>query len=256
MTAEQMMNSPTATNGGDAERQFLILCLQSRFHPAALDQARRLAAKANFDWPAVGDLISEERLAPLLHVISRDLDLFPVQLEIDMRETYLHNGIRNALLLKELAQVIAHCSAAEIELLVLKGAVLAEMVYHNIAVRPMVDLDILVRETDVEETLKQLAAIGYETTDAETHPGSLLAYENELTLRKRGPVDVMLELHWSLLDSPHYQRVIDMDWFWQTAVPCRVQRQTWNDGGGGGAAAPSLRPYHAPSPRARAALAA
>jgi hypothetical protein len=88
----------------------------------------------------------------------------------------------------------------------------------------MVDLDILVHRRDVENALLILSSMGYFRVDLETHPGMITAYENEVLLHKEvaGEHDVALELHWSLLDSPHYQQKIGMDWFWLSAQPAEI----------------------------------
>jgi hypothetical protein len=108
---------------------------------------------------------------------------------------------------------------AEISLIMLKGAALAETIYNNIALRPMVDIDILVHSKDLNNALNQLSSLAYNPVEPESHPGIITEYENEILLQKSSRIDVALELHWSLLDSPHYQQKLQMDWFWQSAVP-------------------------------------
>ena len=205
----------------DPQTQFVLYCLQSRFNPAALEMARSLAAQDEFDWESTMALVYHERLAPLLYTIAHGHDLLPSQLEQEIRKTYLHNAIRNALLFKDLAQILEKFTAEEISLIMLKGAALAETIYNNIAIRPMVDIDILVHSEDVNSALNQLTFLAYNPVEPESHPGIITEYENELLLQKSGYIDVALELHWSLLDSPHYQQKIQMDWFWQSAVPAQ-----------------------------------
>jgi hypothetical protein len=205
----------------DPQTRFLLLCLQSRFDPTALEMAREMASQEDINWTNLSRVIDDQLLAPLLYSTTTGRDLIPSQLAQNIREFYLQNAVRNAILLKNLAKIIDRFASAGIGLIVLKGAALAETVYKNIAVRPMADIDILVRQGHVNETLNLLGSLGYETADPETHPGSLVEYENELLLRKAGQPDLALELHWSLLDSPHYQRKLDMAWFWQTAVPAQ-----------------------------------
>ena len=113
-------------------------------------------------------------------------------------------------------------AAQQIPVILLKGAALAEAVYGNIAVRPMGDLDLLVRREDVPAALAALHAAGWEAFDAEARDGLTLAYEVEIALQKPGPIPVMLEIHWGLLDSPHYQQVLPLAWFWETALPVQA----------------------------------
>jgi hypothetical protein len=110
-------------------------------------------------------------------------------------------------------------AAQRIGVILLKGVGLIERVYENIALRPMVDVDILVRKTDVRRALAALQAGGYQTTGPEIAPETTLEYENEIMLWKRDRLDWVLELHWSLFDSPFYQNRLPEDALWRAAVP-------------------------------------
>src|SRR5204863_7062817 len=129
---------------------------------------------------------------------------------------------RNLLLLHELGLCLQQLSAARVEVIVLKGAALAQAVYRDLSLRPMGDVDLLVRRADVATTTHLLAQQGYVPVRAETHPGALAEHESELTFRKPGRVDAYIDLHWTLFDSPYYQDRIAMDWFWNTAQPVSI----------------------------------
>jgi hypothetical protein len=93
--------------------------------------------------------------------------------------------------------------------------------YRTIALRPMVDVDLLARRDQVPALLDVLAAAGYERA-VEPRPGAILEFENEIPVYKAGLEPVRLDVHWSLFDSLYYQTNLPLDWFWQSA---RVQ--TW-----------------------------
>ncbi|OGW13345.1 MAG: hypothetical protein A3G93_07850 [Nitrospinae bacterium RIFCSPLOWO2_12_FULL_45_22] len=77
-------------------------------------------------------------------------------------QKYYQNSLkRNIILLEELKQIIQELKKQGIQLVILKGAFLAENVYKNIACRPMSDLDILIRNADREKCYEILLNIGY-----------------------------------------------------------------------------------------------
>jgi hypothetical protein len=127
------------------------------------------------------------------------------------------------LLFRELGRILRALDEAGVPVIVLKGAALAEAVYGNIALRPMADLDLLVPHESLAPTLAALANLGHLAADTETQDGAAATFENEVMLRKAGPVAVLTEIHWSLLDSPHYQHLLPMSWFWETAIPVRIE---------------------------------
>ncbi len=135
---------------------------------------------------------------------------------------YYETAVRNSLAFQELSHMLRRLAAEGVLAILLKGAALAETVYGNAALRPMADLDILVRREDVPTVLGVLAASGYAATGVEPHAGAAVAYESQVMWRKPGPVETLIEIHWSLFDSPYYQHKLPMDWFWQTARPVRM----------------------------------
>ena len=58
-------------------------------------------------------------------------------------QVYLASAHRNLRLFGELRQILRAFNAAGLSVIPLKGACLAEMIYGNIALRPMVDVDLL-----------------------------------------------------------------------------------------------------------------
>jgi hypothetical protein len=93
---------------------------------------------------------------------------------------------------------------------------LAVTAYRTIALRPMVDVDLLARREQVPALLDALAADGYRRA-VEPRPGAALEFENEIPLYKEGLEPLQLDVHWSLFDSHFYQANLSLDWFWQTA---------------------------------------
>jgi len=65
-----------------------------------------------------------------------------------LRESYLQSSARNLRLYHQLGKLLLILQREDIPVILLKGAHLAEIVYGNIAVRPMADIDLLVRQED------------------------------------------------------------------------------------------------------------
>ena len=207
----------------DLTRSFFALCLRGRRDPAALEAARELGRGPAFDWPAVQSASIRWLLAPLLYDAVRGQGFVPPQVEQALRDAYEFVAQRNLWLFHQLADVLACLRSVGSGVIVLKGAALVQMAYGgNAALRPFRDLDLLIRPEVVPEARRLLQAMGYAPLRAETRAGAALDYENEVSLFKRGSVGVLLELHWSLIDSPFYQRTLRSDWFWDTAQPLAV----------------------------------
>ena len=170
---------------------------------------------------AVARLALAHGLGPLLYGRLRGQDILPPATMAELRRAYYDNAGRSARLWHALETALRALAQAGIPTLLLKGAALVQTVYENPALRPMGDLDLLVRPADAGRALAALAGLGYRPQQHEPAPGSTRTYENEIMLGREG-APAPLELHWGLFDSPHYQSQLPMEWFWQTARPVHI----------------------------------
>lgn len=177
------------------------------------------------EWAPVLDLAEAAGVAPLLYAAWRGSQVLPATTLARLRSAYIATGSQNTLRQRDLARVLEALRAAGVESLLLKGAALVDTIYRNPALRPMVDVDLLVPRDRVAAALAALANCGYAPSRAEVAPGALVTYENEIALYGPTPLATPIELHWSLLDSPYYQERLDMAWYWQSALPHEVAGQ-------------------------------
>lgn len=147
------------------------------------------ARRACGSWYALGGLLNDERLAPLLAYRLGDRD-FPA--DADFKET-LRSGAREVLaanlawrkLYEELRDILA---AAGIRALPIKGVDLAFNVYPSPACRPMTDVDVLVSPDDYQAAEKVLEREGFVS-----FPRAARWWPGRGFTRKGATVD----LHWS-----------------------------------------------------------
>src|SRR4029077_8591239 len=116
------------------------------FDPEAL--RRSPASSAPLDWDRVAEIAWQHRVAPLLYRALRDDGQLGVPKPVleRLERAYLATAARNSLLFRALRDILEALRAADVPVIVLKGAVLAETAYRERALRPMNDIDLLVRE--------------------------------------------------------------------------------------------------------------
>jgi hypothetical protein len=165
------------------------------------------------DTAAVNKLTAEG-LAPLaFHSLS---NLPPVDPAI--RQLLAHQHRRSARLnlcaLADLHVLVPALAAADVPVLLMKGAALATRLYPAASLRPMRDLDLLVRREHAMQAHDVLIGLGY-TPAPERRPGAQLAFGTERSYRRPGHLPV--ELHWHVLNLTSYQHLAPAAWFWQQA---------------------------------------
>jgi hypothetical protein len=195
---------------------FLRSALIASRDPGALAVART-AALAVIDDERLRVLIERERIGPLLHTVLAPAQMLSEATRAALREAYRATAMRNLVLLHELGGCLQRLAAGGVDAIVLKGAALLQPLYGGLAMRPMADLDILIRQQDQPRAQAVLFESGFRLPRLETHAGLVAAHENELAFTRAGSIAVDLDVHWSLFDSPFYQRQLTIDWFWQGA---------------------------------------
>ena len=189
------------------------------------DQVRHVLESLNADqaWDSLLAEADRQDVTPLLYSALKPYQSqLPQEVWHHLAQSYFDTATLNALRLAEWEEVVGHLAARGIEVLVLKGAALAEGLYDEIAVRPMEDLDLLVRREGVTAARAALAERGYAPLKEEHFTGAAEEFESQVSLERRDAATGMryiCELHWHLLDSPFYQRTMPLDWCWQSAVP-------------------------------------
>jgi hypothetical protein len=117
------------------------------------------------DWDALLAAARRERVAPLLaHALERGQIPPagpPANVQAALRREYLATAAKAAILGDAAAGLLSAFARVGIPLIALKGLALAETIYPNPALRPMEDLDFLIRSSDLPAAVRLLAETGY-----------------------------------------------------------------------------------------------
>jgi hypothetical protein len=196
----------------DPSRDALLLaCLKARWDPRQLDLARRIANQSDVNWGDFLDQATKHAVAPLIyHTLREDTAILRPPITDTLREAYYASATKNALLHHALEQTISTLHESGIPVILLKGSALAYGAYGNIALRPMGDVDLLVRTDMMPRTQAVLAQRGYLVRE----PVYPLPRHVTFT-RTDGGVPVNVEIHQHIVSSPYYRKSIPEEWLWQ-----------------------------------------
>ena len=122
---------------------------------------------------------------------------------------------------RPLAELLSACAEAALDIIVLKGAALAETVYPRPSLRPFGDIDILVRPEDAGRAYALLSGLGY-AAEAVAWAGlkdGQTCESNFFRHTERGPV--VIELHTNLLNNALLwsQVHLDLSGLWSRSQP-------------------------------------
>jgi hypothetical protein len=140
--------------------QLLLLC--ARGCNADRDRVRELAREVA-DWDALASAAEYHGLTGLLRSLLEEScpDLVAQDVTSLLRKDYRDSAARNLILTSQVFSLIDLFQAEGIDVMPLKGPVLAERLYPDPVLRPFSDLDLLVRKRDVARASSILAQQGY-----------------------------------------------------------------------------------------------
>lgn len=219
-----------AGNEHERERELLVCCARTEASPEIAASIRALAepnesvAASDVDWDYLTLLARRHSIIPLLYrQLERHASEFvPRDQFAKLKRQYQENAARNILLADELCRLVQLFSEAGIEAIPYKGPVLAVFAYGDLALRRFVDLDVIVRKSDVLRARDLLLAEGYV-------PGkSLTLAQQELLLRTQHNLQfardnrrLLLELHWEV--APHlFASSVQETELWQNLTTANV----------------------------------
>ena len=213
---------------------------QSRQSPAADDEARAILPPAKewvvaacrprapgdapigvpdtLDWDHALDTAHANFVSPLVAEALAGLPL-PVPVRARIKEAQAHAALRGAVAREELGRIEALFAESGVRAILYKGLDLEERFYPERRRRLFGDIDLIVRDADIEVSDRALLSAGY----APPPGGPPLAYYRRFHLHqvyhhadRRFPI----ELHWAV-DSPYAVDRIPMDELFQRARPRR-----------------------------------
>ena len=200
------------------EDQFILTCLRSEFSGEGNNSLPALDLQS-MNWDTVYKKSTEWHIAELLYKIIKKQASFLKTLNIPkpfletMRLKYFMSCLAYDSMFKSLYEVLEVFHKAGIKVLLLKGSHLAQFVYQDAGVRPMGDIDILVRKEDLSKAENLLLQMGYENQQENAKAGS---HHLHLPYFIHPEGKVYLELHWTIT-KPIWKFNIDIEGIWERA---------------------------------------
>lgn len=173
------------------------------------------------DWEEILRQSIRHGVAPLLHYRLKRAGAsaqLPATVWEKLQILYLSSAATNASLYRDLVDALKFLLANGIEAIILKGGYLAQHVYDNIALRPMSDFDLLIKEADLPRANTLFFELGYRASGNSEAAMPIAKYHHLPPLLKKGEVPVGIELHWTL-EKPSAGFNIDVAGLWRRARP-------------------------------------
>lgn len=209
------------------EDRMLLYCGQTEISETTRSRIKALVSSP-LNWDNLLDSAYWHGVAPLLYHNIKQMgegNYIPPDLLNKLKNTYYENLAKNMYLYSELGKILEAFNQNGIKVIVLKGAALAEAVYGDIALRPMNDIDLMVKKEDLPTAEKIMSDLGY------TFAGKELPEwyrENHFHVGYLSPdKSILVELHWHIARKSHPSRIAIIDsglieGFWERAKTSEI----------------------------------
>lgn len=221
------------TTGQDPTAALLLALCRSTLDGVDFERVRALAG-ASVDWPRLADLAQLHGVVGLVWRNLAALDAGAPALAagggwqqacLAMQQAAAQIAFDGMLQLRRLVHVVQTLRSAGVEPLVLKGSVLADLVYGDPLLRPSTDLDLLVRRSEVAAALAALEAVGARLPTQNQIDFQLAnSYDLGVVLPPLAGRSGLVELHWDI--APRGLVTVDLDTWRQRAQPCVLEGET------------------------------
>jgi len=207
------------------EAEFLLGCVSAYATGARAGRVAELAV-CDLDWELLVRMARWHAVAPVLYrSLAGCPERVPAAILDNLHGRFRANAMRNAYLARELVQITSLLKEKGVPVIAFKGPVLAHAAYGDLSLREFVDLDILVRPSDLGMTRDFLFSQGYKSQFSglgEKERGFFLWCE-EAFGNKDGLVCV--DVHWQM-NPQYFAYAPEGDVLWRRTVPVELQGGT------------------------------
>src|SRR5690349_12148707 len=207
----------------DRECELMLCCARTKAQPQSVSRLRYLATQ-NLDWDYLFNLARRHALIPLLYLnLAREgADLIPPSFLAKLKTEYQANYARNIILTDELCRLIDIFNERGIEAIPYKGPALALFAYGDLGLRRFVDLDLIVKKSDVPRARDLLFKEDYSLSKplTESQQDLLLRTQHNLQFARNNR-RLLLELHWEV--APHlFASSVQENELWQKLTTIKI----------------------------------
>ncbi|OGW51713.1 MAG: hypothetical protein A2Y81_09575 [Nitrospirae bacterium RBG_13_43_8] len=145
------------------ENRLLLLCARPKILENDVAQVKHLIS-LSINWNNILDSAFSQGIAPFLYNCLKTIQekrLIPQEAMDQLKKAYHENVARNMYLYAELLRIINAFRDKGVKVIVLKGAALAKIVYKDIGLRSMTDIDLLVKKEDLPYAKEIMSGLGY-----------------------------------------------------------------------------------------------
>jgi len=219
-------------NSRSAEHKLLSLFSCINLNARKKGEISQLIRSKHINWDYFTRQSRNSGLSALIyHHLEKNKDMasrIPDDVRLSLKGSYYGNMARNIIIENEAKRIFTDLRKKAVKTIALKGFYLSRYVYQSAALRPMNDIDILIRKKDLQKVNKVLSELGYfvppQYKDFLTTKAT--SSINSLTYFYPGEFNFLIHVHWHVINVTwpleNIVEAIDMKDVWAEAIPVQI----------------------------------
>lgn len=172
------------------------------------------------DWDEIIRQSSSHKITSILcnYIKTLNPDIaIPFAVKKELQEAYLCNSLDNVQRFHNLSDVLSFFQDNGISVIILKGGALAGNIYQSLALRPMDDIDLLVKSEDIHKVNKLFAQLEYMKISSPFSEDHSHAIRHDSYVKRSKDADMVFkfDVHTQLFEIPGFDP-------WENASPAKV----------------------------------
>lgn len=177
--------------------------------------------KGGFGWDYLLNTARKNRVSSFLYFYQKEeKEGFPKNFFKELEKDYYYTSANNTFIWEKIKPILRSLEEKNIRVILLKGIALGASIYPSVGLRPMSDVDILIKDEDIFKVDEILNSFGYFSANINPRDIELGKTEYLTTLWYAGK-NLSLHLHRHLINStvPSFSYIskINMERIWQKA---------------------------------------
>lgn len=181
------------------EIKLIFYCARVEMDAQIQSRVKELFASP-IDWDRVIERAAFHSVASLIYFNLNKLNLnskvIPQEIISKLKNYYYATLVRNMQFWTEMQKILNALKQSKIQAIPIKGIILCENLYHNLGLRPMVDIDLLIREDNLSAFEEAVSRLGYRKELQGHTEDYYRKYHCNLIFRKENS-NFLVEAHWS-----------------------------------------------------------
>jgi len=203
------------------ENRLLLYCAQTSIPDDTLNKVKDILS-FSLNWEEVLESAFSHGVAPLLcHNLKKiqKSKLIPEKVMHKLKKAYYGNVASNMYLYAELKRILEAFNEKGVDVILLKGAALAKTVYGDIGLRPMSDIDLLVKKEDLAYAKKIMPDLEYVFAPDKRNEEWREKNHYHLPPYIQPDKNIVVEIHWHITGNSFR---INIDEWWEMAKVIKI----------------------------------